>query len=150
VSTFFVDTSALGRRYLMEVGWQWTRKWMLKPAGNVVLISELTSVEMVSVFARLQREKKLPTVQVAALNNKFLLDSSREYLIVPTDTSVFTIAQSLVAKYPLRTLDALQLASARQARSFLKESIIFVSADTRLLGIASAEGFITDNPILHP
>jgi predicted nucleic acid-binding protein len=123
---------------------------MLKPAGNVILISELTSVEMVSVFARLQREKKLPDTQVAALKSKFLFDSSREYLIVPMDGSVFTIAQSIVANHPLRTLDALQLASARQARSFLKESIVFVSADNRLLAIASAEGFITENPLLHP
>ena len=123
---------------------------MLKPAGNVILISELTTVEMYSVFARLQRENKLTSTQTLALTSKFAFDTRYEYLIVPMDSSVFAMGQSLVAKYPLRTLDALQLASARQACSLLNESIVFVSADNRLLSVALTEGFTTDNPISHP
>lgn len=32
----------------------------------------------------------------------------------------------------------------------LGERPIFLSADTNLLSVAAAEGFSTDNPLLHP
>jgi hypothetical protein len=50
----------------------------------------------------------------------------------------------------LRTLDAIQLASAIQAMIVLNEQINFISADPNLLVVAAAAGFAIDNPNLHP
>jgi hypothetical protein len=44
----------------------------------------------------------------------------------------------------------LQLACAVLAQQSLQEQLIFVSGDNRLLTAAQGEGFITDNPYLHP
>jgi len=56
-------------------------------------------------------------------------------------------------RYPLRAYDAVQLASAIFARSGMQAAgaspLSFLSADTRLLTAAQAEGFVTDNPNLH-
>jgi hypothetical protein len=59
-------------------------------------------------------------------------------------------ARQLVRKYPLRTLDAIQLACALRSSVVLKRAIVFVSADNNLLAAAVAEGFKIDNPNLHP
>lgn len=63
---------------------------------------------------------------------------------------MLTIAGNLVDRYPLRALDAVQLACAVYASSLLKEAITFVSADKNLLSAASSEGFGIDNPITYP
>ncbi|MDZ4766916.1 MAG: hypothetical protein SGI73_20445 [Chloroflexota bacterium] len=56
----------------------------------------------------------------------------------------------MTERYPLRTLDALQLASALVATNFLPDAPIFISADLKLLAAASAEGLPTDDPNAHP
>jgi len=150
MSTIFVDTSALGRRYLTEIGTKWTLSWIEPPAGNVIIIAELASVELASTLARLQREGKLAATNAATLYADFVLHETREYLVVPIEKSIFQQAVRLVQKHPLRTLDALQLACALKAVALLNEPMTFVSGDNCLLAAAAAEGFITDNPLLHP
>jgi len=52
LSAFFVDTSALAKRYIAEIGSSWIRGIVLPIAGNVVIIADLTLVEMFSLLAR--------------------------------------------------------------------------------------------------
>lgn len=59
MSAFFVDTSALAKRYLVETGSNWVLSWVEPPANNVIIISELTFVEMRSLLARCVRDKNL-------------------------------------------------------------------------------------------
>jgi hypothetical protein len=63
---------------------------------------------------------------------------------------ILTQAQRLLAQYPLRTLDAIQLASAQHAVTLLGEPITFVAGDKSLLNAAVSEGFATDDPNQHP
>ncbi len=79
-----------------------------------------------------------------------MIHLEREYLAVPLDASVLVTARQLVGKYPLRTLDAIQLACALRAVTLLSEPMTFVCADARLLSAAGGEGFATDNPLAHP
>ena len=80
----------------------------------------------------------------------FLSHYSNEYLPVLLDTNILRAAAHLTDSHPLRALDAIQLASANHAVNLLGEPITFVSADKNLLTAAAAEGFATDNPLLHP
>lgn len=150
MSTFFVDTSALGRRYLSEVGSAWMLSWIEPSAGNITVIAELTTIEMLAVFARRLRDKLLSAAQATSLTNDFLLHSEEEYLVVSIDRPVILTARDLVKKYPLRTLDAIQLACALDAVAMLNEPLTFISGDNVLLAAAGAEGFSTDNPYAHP
>jgi predicted nucleic acid-binding protein len=59
-------------------------------------------------------------------------------------------ARNSIARYPLRALDAIQLASAVQAVQLLSVAVTFASADQNLLAAAAAEGFSTDDPNAHP
>jgi predicted nucleic acid-binding protein len=150
LSNFFVDTSGLGRRYLTEIGSTWVLSWILPPARHVVLIAELSTVELLATFARLQRQGLLSAGQVTTLQNNFLLHIEQEYLTVLIDRAIIAQARALVGKHKLRTLDAIQLASALDAFRTLGEPMTFISGDNDLLTAATAEGFPTDNPYKHP
>jgi uncharacterized protein len=150
LSNVFVDTSALGRRYLTELGTPWVLSWILPTAGNVILISELATVELFATFARLQRQGLLMASHVVTLQQNFMLHVEQEYLTIFLDRPIIAQARSLVGNYKLRTLDALQLASALDAYTALGEPITLVSGDNDLLVAAAAEGFATDNPYAHP
>ena len=105
---------------------------------------------MFALLARRQREGTLTANNVFLLQNEFSLHVEGEYLIVPLDEAVITRARNLVTRYPLRTLDAIQLACAIEATTILSELMAFVSGDNNLLTAAAAEGFVTDNPYAHP
>lgn len=115
-----------------------------------MLITELTTVEMYSLLARHAREGSLAMDNATMLGHAFLLHTEHEYLVLPLDGQVLAQARILVGQYPLRTLDALQLACAQRAGTILGEAISFISSDRTLLAAASAEGLATDDPLAHP
>jgi predicted nucleic acid-binding protein len=150
LSTFFVDTSALSKRYLSETGSAWVLSWILPSAGNVIIVSDLAQVETISVFARLQREGIISAGNAVLLENNLLAHLQKEYLTIPLEASVLSQARQLFKRHPLRSLDSIQLACALWARTVLNEPMTFVSGDKRLLTAAATEGFATDDPNLHP
>ena len=149
MTTIFVDTSALGRRYLREIGSSWTLTWILRAAGNVIGIAEITPIEMFSTFARLLRENVYMASDITSMQNNLLLDVENEYLPIPLEPSILLQARTLVTRHPLRTLDAIQLASALNLAAFSGDPVTFISGDSRLLAAAAVEGFSTDHPYLH-
>lgn len=150
MSLFFVDTSAVAKRYIIETGSSWVLSWIEPPAGNVITVSKLTFVEMRSVLARRVREQLFTLTQANLLWTDFTAHISLEYLVVPLDDRVIRVAEQLVARHTLRTLDAMQLACALEAQLLLSDPVTFISADNNLLVAATAEGLATDNPNLHP
>lgn len=150
MTTYFADTSALAKRYLIELGSKWVLNWIEAPAGNTIVVSELTIVEMRSVLARRMREGTLIPTNAAMLRTDFLAHVRAEYLIIYLQRNILNRAADLVDIRKLRALDAIQLACALHASQFLNQTITFVSADNNLLSAASAEGFLTDNPNNHP
>ena len=150
MAALFSDTSAIVKRYVSEIGSGWMTAQTSPTVGNVIIISRLTTVEVCSTLARLQRANQISTTDGAHLKADFLVHADKEYLTVPIDDAVFVRARDLVSKHPLRTLDAIQLACALEAASGLGEPLTFLSADIMLLAAAMAEGFTTDNPQSHP
>lgn len=150
MTTYFVDTSALAKRYVLEVGSTWVNSLIVPAANNVLIVTELTKIEMIAVFARKQRENTLSTADFSKVSNAFLHHTNAEYLVLRLDDPTLVQARLLVAKHPLRTLDAIQLSSALEAVKGFNEPMTFISADNNLLKIAAAEGFTTDNPNAHP
>lgn len=134
----------------METGSIWVRSWILPSAGNTILISRLTTVELVALLMRRHREGTLWISDVTRIRDNFLAHVRNHYTVIQPDTKVFSVARSLLLKHPLRSSDAIQLASAVIARNQHKVKLTFIAADHRLLTAARAEGFTTDDPNLHP
>lgn len=150
MTNYYLDTSALGKRYVHESGSNWIRTITDRAVGHVIIICDLTPVEGFSRLARRQRMSQLTSANARILQNRFLVDYRREYIALPLERSLLIHARWLLVRYPLRSLDAIQLAGATGAFRTLGAPITFVSADLNLLNAAVSEGFITDNPNLHP
>ena len=105
---------------------------------------------MLSLMARRQREGNLSASALVRRQKSFLVHVQKYYTVRDIDADVLAQARQLVVRHPLRTLDAIQLASALTAQTVLGVRLTFISADARLLGIAASEGLATDDPNLHP
>jgi hypothetical protein len=147
----FWDTSALVKHYHPELG---TAKvdTLLRVPGLEQVLSRLGVTETFSVFAGKVRAGLVTQAEFDKLCRRFLAD---------TRGKVFSVARLLVAHHKeaerllrnygpkpgqgIRTLDALQLAVAIDLRN---KGVIdtVISADTRLLAAAQAEGFTVFDP----
>jgi len=150
VNIYFLDSSALIKRYVVEIGSPWIKTLTDSQTGNSLLLVRITWVEVLSAFARRQREGGINAAEVAALIQKFRSEFNSRYRVIEVDEALVERAGELIVQYPLRAYDAVQLASALRVQSLLRSmpetQLIFVSADNRLLDIAQSAGLAIDNP----
>ncbi|MBE2198227.1 MAG: type II toxin-antitoxin system VapC family toxin [Anaerolinea sp.] len=150
IKAYFFDSSALVKRYVREMGSVWVQTVTAPQAANQLILSRITWVEVLSAFARLQREDNLSFMDVTAVTQAFQYDFDTQYQVVELDRSLIHDAGKLVQRHPLRAYDSVQLASALKLQPILSQfpeaTLTFVTADKRLLTIAQAEGLIVDNP----
>lgn len=153
MSVYYVDTSALVKRYAAEVGSSWIRTLTASRSGNVIYASLLAQAEVISALQRKVREGNLLADRARILSQHVFAHFGNSYALVAISASVVTQACELLQRYSLRAYDALHLACAVAVRTPLQQgglpAPVFVAADSNLLAAAIAEGFITDNPLLH-
>ena len=127
----FLDSSAIAKRYLQEPGSNHLEE-ILSLASSLG-VSVICLAEVVSSFCRLRREGKLSPAQYRKAKRAFLTDIEDCSVTDVTD-QVMARAIELLERWPLRSSDALQVASAGEWAAEL-----FVSADTRQC--AAAQGY---------
>jgi uncharacterized protein len=154
VNAYFLDTSALVKRYVPEIGSEWILS-ITDPATNSdLVISQITWVEVHSAFARRLRDGSLSAERFDLIGQKVREDFENEYRIIDVDRTLIETAAELVMLHPLRAYDSVQLASALRFQSTLisvsETQLVFVSADNRLLNIAQSVGLAIDNPNNYP
>ena len=151
---YFLDSSALIKRYITEQGTGWVRSITLPSTGNTIIIAQVTQVEIFSSVSRRRREGLVPPRTTQAIRLLLHRHVKREYMVIELATPIIEGAEDLLDKHPLRAYDAIQLASALAANARLIEAIlaplVFVSADVRLLTAATVEGLTGDDPNAHP
>ena len=149
MSRYFLDTSALVKRYHTEVGTTKVRTILNEPNAEH-FIARLTTVEILSGFAIKVRTGVLSSTDFHRLRGLFLADVKRRLLRpVRALNADYQLAGDLIIKHGMsrqvRTLDGLQLAIAlrvHRATSFDH----FVCADQRLCDLATLEGLAVINP----
>ena len=114
----------------------------------------MTPAEIASGVARRRREGTIPARTGHAIRRLVDRHTRREDLVIALQTPVLRHAEDLLETHPLRAYDAVQLASALESNERLVAAgmapLVFVSADTRLLAVADAEGLTIDDPNAHP
>ena len=98
---------------------------------------------------RRYRSGQFSSEELSIFLRAYAAHSNEEYLLVPYSESLVDLAGGLIAKHPLRTLDAIQLAAALWLRAHLPRdapSPIFLSADDRLVEWARLEHLQAENP----
>jgi predicted nucleic acid-binding protein len=152
VMIYYADTSALVKYHVAETGRTWVRSITHPATGNTIFTAQISLVELYSALNRRLREQSISAIRYSRLISIINHTWSLQYLVIALTTSVLDTAKQLVERHPLRTYDAVRLAAAIHARRTLpaqSSSIIFLSADSRLLVAAQGEGFTTDDPNLH-
>jgi len=154
MATTYVDASALVKRYVAEVGSAWVRRMVARPLSQVIYTAALTEVEVRSALQRLVREGRLDTAQARRLTQRVTQHFTRRYQVIRITRTVVAQAGLVLERQPLRAYDAVQLACALTVRRLMHQRglppPLFLAADDTLLAAATAEGFVVDNPLLHP
>ena len=133
----YLDTSWLAKLYLDEGDSEAVRR-AIEPA-SVVFVSTLAFVEFHAAIARRRREGSIPARALASLITRFRADWPAR-LHVPVSAEVVARAALLATAHPLRSLDAIHLASALLIGAGSPELPRFGAADVRLVAAARAEG----------
>lgn len=133
----FLDSSALAKRYVDEPGTE--RVLLLCRNADEIVLSVLCAPELISAFNRLRREGKLSSARYLRLKNELAADLEQA-TIVDLTPSVVHRTVSCLEHATLRTMDAIQVASASESLCDL-----FLTADRRQCGAATKLKLRTEN-----
>jgi predicted nucleic acid-binding protein len=133
----YFDTSVVVKRYVDESGSATARRLL---GRHAMLSSVLTPVELLSALRRRRSRGELTPDELAGVLQDLREDRPYWWLL-DLDAQVLTRAEILLQDTPLRTLDALHVASAQLAATLLGVSLCFVTADTRQRDAAVQAGF---------
>jgi predicted nucleic acid-binding protein len=133
----FLDTSLLAELYLEGPGRDAVRRTLAVDGRK--LVSDLARVEFHSAVVRRRRAGDLREAEARELLALFA-SKWRLYGVVTVSDSVLERASGVIDRTGLRTLDAIQLASALAAAEGDPEPLRFGSLDARLNSAAKAEG----------
>lgn len=153
MAVYFLDSSAVVKRYVAETGSAWMGALCDPAAGHTVVISQAALVEVVAALCRKARDGTISPQDRNLSIAIFRRDARRSYGAERATNAVYTRAGDLCRTHRLRAYDAIQLACALTLRDRIAPlgvAPIFVSADAGLLGFAAAEGLATENPDNFP
>lgn len=154
MTDYYLDASALVKRYTDEPGSAWIRQITDSSVQHTILLAEITLAEVAAALAAKHRVPGGITQQQRdrALS-RFLQDCDEHFLLLPVGRSVIERAVELTQHYRLRGYDAVQLATALVTSETLKSqnlsSPIFVAADDDLLAAAQSVNLFIENPLKH-
>lgn len=135
--TVYAETSAVLRWLFAEADGEAVRE-ALETASKVVT-SRLTSIETRRVVQRSEREGRVTAAQAADLRAIFAQAAST-WAVLEISDEVARRAEAGFPVEPVRTLDAIHLASALLLREALP-ALAIVTADERVRANAHALGF---------
>ncbi len=155
MALYFLDSSAIVKRYFQEPGHAWIERLHDPAQGHGLYIAQAALVEVVASICRKAREQNMPLEERDSTIDDFRRDVQNTYSVWVIDNALYTAAGDLCRSHRLRAYDAIQLACALAVREDVlvaqppdaePPDFLFVSADLGLLTIARAEGFGSENP----
>jgi predicted nucleic acid-binding protein len=141
---YFIDTSALFKRYQLEKGTALVSR-LLEESDEPVFISSITIVEIISNLKRLCEVDKITTEEQFSEQRSFFYQDIDTLDISILDVSAEDIikAEELILKRYMKPVDSIQLAIALNLK---RDDVTFVSSDRHLCKISSEEGLHTLTP----
>jgi len=149
VAAYFLDSSAVMKRYVQEIGTVWVRALTASGTGNFFYLARITDVEVTAALARRRGQPGLSVVQPVAALRQFRRDFGQDYRVVEITVALLQRAAQLADTHALRGYDAVQLAVALDVHA-RDQALVLVSADAELNAAATAEGLRVEDPNTHP
>lgn len=152
MASFFFDSSAIVKRYVIEQGTTWVQQLTDPSAGHRIDAVQVTGAEVVSALVR--RIPPLAPPDLARVLADFKSDWLHQYQRLLVNDTIVSQAMQLTERYRLRGYDSIQLAAGQELlTAHLAAGVpapTFVSADAQLHAAALAEGLRVDDPNSHP
>lgn len=141
---FFIDTSALFKRYQVEKGTGVVCD-ILEKGDSDLFMSSLTIIEVVSNLKRLFEIDRVTTQEQFATQRSFFYHDIDNLNITILDVTSDDIirADELILKRYMKPIDSIQLAIALNLKI---NKLAFVAADKKLCNVAREEGLRVVNP----
>lgn len=153
MAAFFIDSSALAKRYVSETGTPWMQALTDPASGNSLYVARITLVELVAAVSRRRKSGHLTPADAAAALSDVRADFASDYRVIEITTALVTQAEALADRHTLRGYDAVQLAAAVQVNDAHTAAglpaVTLISADLELNAAASIEGLGVDDPNTH-
>jgi predicted nucleic acid-binding protein len=154
MAVYFVDSRALVKRYIREIGSTWVLSLFDPALNNDVLIAAIAGVEIVTTVTRRARGGTISASDATAGCIQFRSDLHSEYQVVEITENIINSAMALAETLGLRGYDAVQLAAGLEINALCIASslppLTFVSADNELNTAAASEGLLIENPNDYP
>ena len=154
MAVYYLDTSALVKRYALEDGTAWVLALTDPVAGHDLYTVRLTDPEMIAAFYRKARNREISLDEASQAAQQFRTDWRVQYQIAEVKIGVADRAMVLAEQHGLRGYDAVHLATALELQGIRAgmelPPLTFVSADDDQLRVAMTEGLRVDNPSQHP
>ena len=153
MGNYYADSSVLVKRHVNEIGTNWFRILCCPAAGNAIITSRISMVEVYSAFNRRLRESALKANDYVEIANDFKAICLNDYELIELNPPIVERSKLLLESHHLRGYDAVQLATALIVNETLQQAglmlLTFLAADERLLSAAQKENLSTDNPNLY-
>lgn len=154
MAVYFVETSALAKRYIAETGSAWLRSLLDPSTGCSIYVVRVTAVEIIAAVTRRERGGTLTSTDATTARQAFRSDLATTYQVIEVTPALADRAMLLAEKHGLRGYDAIQLAAGLEVHvRYLATGlpvVTFVSSDTELNAAAMAEGLPIADPNAHP
>lgn len=135
---YFLDTSALLKKYLEEEGSQHIRD--LIGEAEAVILSLITEVELTSALERAKRGNRLTSPDYRQATRDWEKDLNKtKFIKISIDQKVIHYARRFVKQHRLHPADSIQLASAVMVSKKFGDNVSFVCSDQPLLDAAHLE-----------
>lgn len=154
MAAYYLDTSALVKRYAREVGSVWLVNLTRPSAGNEIFTVLATGPEMIAAIFRKVRTGQASQMEAVQAATTFRGEWLTQYQLVPFTNTLADEAMGLVEKHGLRGYDSIHLAAALTIRVVRQvanlSALTFVSSDRAQLQAARAEGLAAEDPTAFP
>jgi predicted nucleic acid-binding protein len=151
---YFLDTSAVVKRYIQETGTGWVRRIADAAAGNLMYLARITDVEVTSAVVRRHRGGSISAADAVDTLNQFRQDLITGYRVIEVTPALLAAARTLAERHGLRAYDAVQLAAAVELNAQWiaagTGTITLASADQELNAAATVEAITVEDPNSHP
>ena len=150
MAAYYLDTSAIVKRYALEQGTDWLLALVASDEGHDLYTVRLSGPEMISARYRKERTGQVASEEARRAVRDFRADWLQHYWIVEVTAEVSDKAMDLAERHYLRGYDAVHLAAAlalhEVRQGLMLPDLTFLSADTDQLQAALSEGLRAENP----
>jgi len=155
MSAYYLDSSAIVKRYVRERGSAWVVSITDIGAQNEVLTTLMSGAEVVAAICKSGRTGSITPQDVVKALATFKSEFRTHFVVINISDQTVDSAMTLAEKHGLRGYDSVQLATALELKAEqdltnAASPLIFVGGDNKLNAAAQAEGLLVENPNNHP